>query len=126
MESENMKRTNNILIAALAGIALSVFAVLAQAEVKGGEKLLQLNGSSLPATVSPGDYKPTSCPKCQDISLNARDITSKGASALMASGAPAKTVVSHGCKGCNTTTATVTLRITKSPITITNQCAETN
>ncbi len=102
-----MKRSNHILIAALAGIALSLITVSAQTQVKGGEKLLQLNGSAFTTIVSPGAYKPMSCPKCQDISSNVRDLTAKGASTLMANGAPVKTVVSHGCRSCKTTTATV-------------------
>ena len=69
--------------------------------------MMQLNGSSVTATVTPGDYKPMSCSKCQDISTNVRDFTANGASALVAHGVPTKTVVSHGCEGCNTTTATV-------------------
>jgi hypothetical protein len=48
-----------------------------------------------------------SCPKCLDISTNVRDVTTKGASALVAHGVPTKTIVTHGCEGCNTMTATV-------------------
>jgi hypothetical protein len=102
-----MKITNNILVAALAGIALTVFTVLARAEVKGGEKLLQLNGSSAAATVSSSDYKPMSCAKCVDTTANVRDTTAKGASTLVTDGAPAKACVSHGCNSCATTTTTV-------------------
>jgi hypothetical protein len=102
-----MKRTNNILIAALAGITLSLITVSAQSQVKGGERLLQLNGSSATATVTPSDFKPMSCSKCRDISTNVRDFTAKGASALVAHEMPTKTVAQHLCEGCVTTTATV-------------------
>jgi hypothetical protein len=107
MKRQNMKRTNNILIAALAGIALSLFAGSTQAQVKGGEQMMQLNGSAITATAMPGNFKPMSCAKCQDVATNARDITAKGASALAAHGVPAKTTVTHLCDGCVTTTTTV-------------------
>jgi nitrogenase molybdenum-iron protein alpha/beta subunit len=100
-----MKNTNKLLITTLAGIALSLITVSAQTQVKGGERMLQLN-SATTAAVTPGGYKPMSCAKCKDVSINAPDTTAKGASALMAHGVPTKTVVSHGCEGCASATAT--------------------
>jgi hypothetical protein len=117
-----MKKTNHILIAALAGIALSWFAGSTQAQVKGGERLLQRNGSSIAATATPSDSKPMSCAKCKDVLTNVPDTTSKGAARLVANGVPAKTVVLHLCEGCATTTATVgTGRQAK--YVVTHQCA---
>ena len=66
-----MKNINNILIAAVAGIALSLSTGPAQAEVKGGERMLQRN-DAITATVTPSDYKPMSCAKCQDLFTTVR------------------------------------------------------
>jgi hypothetical protein len=51
-----MKNTNKLLITTLAGIALSLITVSAQTQVKGGERMLQLN-SATTAAVTPGGYK---------------------------------------------------------------------
>lgn len=78
-----MKNTNKILLATLAGIAISLITVSAQTQLKGGERMLQLNGT-ITAAVAPGDYKPMSCAKCKDVSMNVPGTTAKGASALVA------------------------------------------
>ena len=101
-----MKKTNHIILAALAGIALAWFAGSTQAQGKGGERLLQRNGSSIAATATPSDSKPMSCAKCKDVLTSVPDATAKGAARLVAHGVPAKTIVSHLCEGCATTTAT--------------------
>ena len=101
-----MKNINTFLIVALSGIALSLFTGSTKAEVKGGERMLQLNGS-ITAPAAPGDYKPMSCAKCQDVPTTVRDFTAKGATALVAGGAPTKTVAAHLCEGCVTTKANI-------------------
>ncbi len=93
-------KTSHILIATLTA-ALTLTAAIARAEVKGGEKLIQLSGSAITATSAPSVAAPMSCPKCQDVSTTVRDSAAKGASVL--AGTATKTLVSHGCAGCVTT-----------------------
>lgn len=65
--------------------------------------MMQLNGSSFSPTVTPSDYKPMSCAKCQDVLTTVPDSAAKGGSGLMAQGAPTKTMVTHLCESCKTT-----------------------
>lgn len=53
-----MKTTKN-LIAVLAGVALFTIASSAKAQVKGGERLLQLSGRSFTAKAASSDSKPS-------------------------------------------------------------------
>jgi hypothetical protein len=68
--------------------------------------MLQKNGAITEA-VTPSDYRPVSCVKCQDVFTTVPDTSAKGASRLVAHGVPTKTVISHSCEGCNTTIAIV-------------------
>ena len=102
-----MKRTNNILIAALAGIALSLFASSAQAQYKptgddgitASPKLRQQlderrrnqSSNSVVAKVPQ-----MACPKCKDEVLKTIDWTARGANK------PYVTIVRHLCPGCGT------------------------
>jgi hypothetical protein len=123
-----MKTTKNVLIAALAGIAVSMAASSVPAQVKGGERLQQSNGRSIAATIAASDAKPMSCPKCQDASAKVPDVTSSGAGAraLVAHGVPAKAVVSHLCADCVTTTTVAGLGKHSPPATVAHKCAMCN
>jgi hypothetical protein len=118
-----MKIANKTLVAALATVVLSLFAGSAQAQVKGGERLQQLNGSSFTATVTPIEYKPMLCGQCKDVFTNVPDVTAKGAEALMALGVPTKTVVTHLCADCKTTIKVVSLGRHSPADTVTHNCA---
>jgi hypothetical protein len=102
-----MKTTN--MIAILAGLAVSVITSSAQTQVKGAQLMLQRSGGSTIATAPSSDSKPMSCAKCQDVFITVPDSAAKGGSRLTSQGLPAKTVVSHLCGGCNTTTVKVGL-----------------
>ena len=102
-----MKRTNNILIAALAGIALSLFAGSVQAQYKptgddgitASPKLRQQldeyrrnhSTNSVAAEVPQ-----MACPKCKDEVLKTKDWTARGANKSYV------TIVRHLCEGCGT------------------------
>ncbi|MBK8002065.1 MAG: hypothetical protein IPK15_26060 [Verrucomicrobia bacterium] len=102
-----MKRTNNILIAALAGIALSLFAGSAQAQYKptgddgitASPKLRQQldeyrRNHSTNSVAS--EMPQMACPKCKDEVLKTKDWTARGANK------PYVTIVRHLCEGCGT------------------------
>ena len=95
------------MIAILAVLALSALTGSAKPQLKGGERMLQSSTSSSSATVAPGDAKPMSCAKCQDVFTIVSDSAAKGGSRLRSQGVAAKTVVSHLCGACNTTIAQV-------------------
>lgn len=102
-----MKRTNNILIAALAGIALSLFAGSVQAQYKpvgddgiaASPKLRQQldeykrNHSPAPA---PAEIAKMPCAKCEDKVTTRVDYSARGANK------PTIRVVTHQCEGCGT------------------------
>ena len=102
-----MKKTNNILIAALAGIALSMFTSSAQAQYKpvgddgiaASPKLRQQldeykrNHSPAPA---PAEIAKMPCPKCEDKVTTRVDYSARGANK------PTIRVVTHQCEGCGT------------------------
>jgi hypothetical protein len=100
-------KTNMITV--LAVLAVSALAGSALAQVKGGERLLQSSTSSSSATVAPGDTKPMSCAKCEDVLTTVPDSAAKDGSRLISQGVPTKAVVSHLCGSCNTTTVKVGL-----------------
>jgi len=87
-----MKLTNSILILTVAGLVLSFSA---QAEVKGGERLIQ---NSVPVVAAPNDYKPMACATCKDVTVTVANANAKGASLL--AGTAVKTVAKHSCGGC--------------------------
>jgi hypothetical protein len=107
-----MKRTNNILIAALAGIALSLFAGQVQAQYKptgddgitASPKQRQFlaeykrNHSPAPA---PADIPQMLCAKCKDKVTSRIDYSARGANK------PTIRVVTHLCDGCGTDWAVV-------------------
>lgn len=107
-----MKRTNNILIAALAGIALSLFAGSAQAQYKptgddgiaASPKLRQQldeykrNHSPAP---TPAAIAQMPCAKCTDKVTTRVDYSARGANK------PTIRVVTHQCEGCGTDWAVV-------------------
>jgi hypothetical protein len=97
LEMKNMN-TKNILIAAFAGVALTITASFAQAESKGATKLIQLNQTAVATAPAAVDYKAMSCGKCQDSSVAAVDRSAKGATLL--AGAATKTVTTHACPTC--------------------------
>ena len=68
--------------------------------------MVQSSASSSSATATASQEKPMSCAKCQDVLTTVPDSAAKGGSRLLAQGEPTKTVVSHLCEGCVTTTAT--------------------
>jgi hypothetical protein len=49
------------------------------------------------------------CVQCKNVYTSVPDIAAKGAEALMALGAPTKTVVTHLCADCKTTIKVVSL-----------------
>ena len=69
--------------------------------------MLQSSASSSSETVAPGDSKPMSCAKCQDVFTTVPDRAAKGGSRLASQGVATKAVVSHLCGACNTTTTQV-------------------
>lgn len=103
-----MKKTNNILIAALAGIALSVFTGSAQAQyqatgddgITASPKYRQFLNENRPVIANnkavPADYKPMSCTACKDKVTERVDYSVRGANK------PTIRVVTHLCKGCGT------------------------
>lgn len=107
-----MKTTNNALIAALAAIALSLFAGSAQAQYKAvgddgiaasprlRERLdeYQRNHASTPATA---EVTPMPCAKCKDKVTTRVDYSARGANK------PTIRVVTHLCEGCGTDWAVV-------------------
>ncbi len=102
-----MKRTNNILIAVLAVIALSLFAGSAQAQYKAtgddgitaspkARQLLdEFNRNHSPAPVV-AEIPQMSCPKCKDKATQKVDYTARGANK------PIVTISTHLCNGCET------------------------
>jgi hypothetical protein len=118
-----MKNSKNILVAALAGIALSLFAGSVQAQVKGAESLIQHNDNSSSTITAPSSSTAMACPKCRDISTVTADTASQGLGArtLVAHAAATKTVVSHSCEGCGSTPATAGLGKHAENVT-THQC----
>ena len=78
------------MIAILAGLAVSALAVSAQTQVKGGERMLQLDGNSSTAIVTPSNAKPMSCAKCEDVLMTVPDSAAKGGSRLLAQGVTTK------------------------------------
>lgn len=103
-----MKTTRINSIARVTGltIALALFAGMAGSaraqdlettKGAGARRLLELNGRFLkPSPVNP-DYKPMSCPKCQDEILKTKDWSARGANK------PYVTIVRHLCAGCSDT-----------------------
>jgi predicted RNA-binding Zn-ribbon protein involved in translation (DUF1610 family) len=102
-----MKASN--MIAVLTVLAVSVIASSAQSQIKGGQRMLQASANSSTATVASGAAKPMSCAKCQDVFATVPDTAAKGGSRLTSHGAPTKTIVSHLCPSCSTTTVKVGL-----------------
>ena len=107
-----MKRTNNILIAALAGIALSLLASSAQAQYKptgddgitaspkGRQFLDEYKRNHSPAPV-PAEVPAMACAKCKDKVTSRSDYSARGANK------PTIQVVTHLCDGCGTDWAVV-------------------
>jgi hypothetical protein len=106
-----MKNTKNILVAAIAGIALSLFAGSASAQNKGAENLIQHNDSSSSVIVAANSSSMMACPKCKDVTMTVPATTEQGLGArtLVAHGAATTTVASHSCDGCGSTPATAGL-----------------
>jgi hypothetical protein len=122
-----MKTTKNMIIAAVMTAAIAFLANSTNAQQpKGGENLVQLNGSALTATGAPTDHKPMSCEKCKDVATHAPDLTSSGlgAKALTAHGVPTKAVVAHLCGGCETTVKVAALGKNSPPDVVTHACAK--
>ncbi len=106
-----MKRTNH-LIAALAGIALSLFTGPAQAQYKAvgddgiaaspkhRERLNEYKRNHSPAP-APAVIPQMACPKCKDKVTQKVDYTARGANK------PVITVSTHLCEGCGTDWAVV-------------------
>ena len=102
-----MKRTNNILIAALAGLALSLFAGTAQAQYKAvgddgiaasprlRERLDEYKRNHTPAA-TPAEIPAMACAKCKDKVTSRIDYSARGANK------PTIRVVTHLCEGCGT------------------------
>ena len=108
----NMKTTSSLQKSTrLAGlvVALALFAGLAsqsnaQTQIKGGQRLLELNGSSL--TVVPGEQTPAamSCANCQDVLVTqaVTDPKGLGARTLIAQGLATEQLARHLCGACTT------------------------
>ena len=105
---ENMKRTHNTLIAALAGLALSVLAGTAQAQYKptgddgitASPKLReQLDQRRARTTLGAAVAPSMACPKCKDAWVSQPD-NSRGAGARTLLGQNTKLVARHQCGGC--------------------------
>jgi hypothetical protein len=111
-----MKTTNNILMAAVAGIAMFAFAspVLAQYKGTGDDGITaspkfrqfldEYNRNHSPAPPPVAEAAKMPCAKCVDVVAIVPDVTSRGlgARALTSHGTPTKTVTSHLCTGCGT------------------------
>lgn len=102
-----MKRTNNFFFAALAGLALSLFAGTAQAQYKATgddgitaspkarQFLDEYKRDHSPAP-APAKIAQMPCPKCKDKVTQIVDYTARGANK------PIKTISTHLCNGCGT------------------------
>ena len=107
-----MKRTNNILIAALAGIALSLFASSAQAQYrttgddgiaaspKQRERLEEYRRNHTPIA-APAESPQMACAMCKDKVTSRIDYSARGANK------PTIRVVTHLCESCGTDWAVV-------------------
>lgn len=107
-----MKRTNNILIAALAGIALSLFAGSAQAQYKAvgddgiaasprlRQQLDEYKRNHSPDR-TPAEIPQMACAKCKGKVTSRIDYSARGANK------PVIRVVMHLCEGCGTDWAVV-------------------
>lgn len=102
-----MKRTNNLLVAALAGIVLAVFAGSAQAQYKAtgddgitaspkARQLLDEQNRNQAILAAPASIPQMACPKCKDKVTERVDSTARGANK------PTIRVVTHLCEGCGT------------------------
>lgn len=92
---------------AVALLALLVLPGKAADQLKGGQKLMQLNPIKTveeAQAVKPGDMVVMSCPKCKDVWVTYVDTEAKGGQILAAGGKPTKTALKHLCPGCETTT----------------------
>jgi hypothetical protein len=121
-----MKNTKIILIAALAGVAITLSSSAAQEQVKGGERLQQINGSAFVPTAAAS--KAMACATCQDKLTTTPDVASPaaGARALVAAGVPAKAAVTHQCAACATTVTVANLGKHSPADAVTHSCASCN
>ena len=126
-----MKRTHTILIAALAGIALSLFASSAQAQYKptGDDGITaspkvraQLDARNARLNTASATVASMPCPKCKDEWVSARLAHFKGAEAFLAGGPPTRKVARHLCAGCESTIKTVGLSKQTAHNVVVHQC----
>jgi hypothetical protein len=104
-----MKTINNLLVAALAGLALALVASSAQAQYKptGGDritaspKVRAMLDERRARTTPVSTAEPTmACPKCKDIWVAQTDRNPKGSGVRTLMGQTTKRVAQHFCNGC--------------------------
>lgn len=113
-----MKRKNNTLMAAVAGIAMFAFTgpALAQYKPTGDDGITaspkvraQIDARNAGLKAAPAVVASMPCPKCKDEWVNVRKSPFKGGEALLAGGPPTQKVARHLCAGCDSTIKTVGL-----------------
>ncbi len=100
-------KTNRMLIAAVAAMAMSLFAGTAQAQYRAvgddgiaasprlRERLDEYTRNQTPA-ITPAAVTPMACPTCKDKVTERIDYTARGANK------PVVRVATHQCEGCST------------------------
>ncbi len=104
-----MKELNSTLVAALAGLALSLLAGTAQAQYKPTgddgitasprlrQQLDERKARTAPAVAA---TRSMACPKCQDTWVSQPDTNPKGVGARVLMGKTTKLAAQHQCRGC--------------------------
>ena len=103
-----MKTTNpisRVVKGSSLGLIIAVAAWLAAptsvfGQIKGGQRLIELNRREPLPAVETGKSAPMPCAKCKDVVVVRRNTEAKGGQALIAGGVPTKNVASHLCGGC--------------------------
>lgn len=92
---------NSSVVLALTGTALLALQFQANAQVKGGQRLIQIGQPSVSKATGPGVATSMSCGDCKDVWEIRADADAKGGKALLAGGVATKKIVSHQCGGGN-------------------------
>lgn len=98
------------LILAIAMLTLLGTKINAAEQIKGGQKLQQLNRVATIGDIEGlkvGDTFAMACAKCQTIVVKEVVSTAKGAEVLAADGKPTKVLGKHLCEGCGSTIGVV-------------------
>lgn len=106
-----MKTVNRTILGTAMAFALAMIVWLpttatAAEQVKGAQKLLELNKIKTVGDIEalkPGDSFAMACAKCETIIVAEVVSTAKGAEILAAGGKPTKLIGKHLCKGCGST-----------------------